>query len=592
MGFGVQIGNEFLKLKPGAKMEFEQENPFLQFEDAVKGDVSIPFDVPNDQAGVNMRLLQFASVLQQRVKAVGIDAIVYDGDNQHSFGKIRIERSQINLNRPSASSVSCFYLSGVSSFYKEIQGLKLRTMNFGGIRTFPLTDFTHVRDGSQGFWQHVHQVIDAPPGSYDYAFFPVINRSWTSGHATDLMNRMTLENGLPIYNADPTQGNVNRSYTPLVPFPYLRYVLKQAFASVGWELQGEILDDPDFKKIVLICFRAIDFQISGATEVKFNLADSLPNITLSAFLIALKNRFAWGYEFDRSNKVVYIKPLAVLGQRVKDFTRFVAPSIGKPVATERKGFSLKNEWSGAQPSQETINLQGYEYKGITDSYLTIPAPGPAIENWCYLIAADNSYYYCAQDPDTNVWYWALVAANVYDVVGPGEATEIVTSACVASNERWDEYHDTIPRIDMEGYWAGPPSFRNSGYWSDEKNDDWGIYLTFYHGLRNNRSGQPIPFASHHIYDPCGIQVGNWSLAFEGKRQSDHEEIGLINRWNRVADIFKSSEQLELSFNLPLDEFNDLRFSDAIVVDGVRMYITKMRSTVPYSGTISCDCIRI
>jgi hypothetical protein len=588
---GIRIRGENIVIRPGTTLELEQENPYLQFSDAVVGDFSLPIDIPIDDAGVNQRLTNYAGLLQQRVNGIGIECQLWDGGEQHSVGKLRVEKPTIDLNKPGSGSISCFYQSGVASFYNDIRAFKMRDIDVGGTRSFEMTNLS--RSGSDGFWQHIHEVIDAPVNSYDYAFFPVINRGWTSGFATEIMNAMEYTGGTINFKLRATLGDLPRTLNLIVPFPYLHYVLQQAVAHAGWTIAGDILDDPDFLKITMLSFRAIDWRKSlGAGKmVSFDLADGLPDIGVGTFLIWLKNRFGWAYEPDKKNKILTIRPISTIGQVVKDFTEYVDPRIPKPISQEKKGFQLKNDWTGAE-SLETVNLEGLDDQGVIDDRSDLPAAAVAYENWVYLVAAENNYYCCLQDGDTGVWTWELLAANVYDHKDEGDVVEISTGATAIGSDVADAYMDFIPHIDMDGHWPGPSSAATNPNWSEEKNDQWGAYLVFYYGVLNNRSGDPIPFASHHIYDANGNQVADWSLAFSARTRIGHDEVGLVTEWNKISKIFRSTEALEITLRLPKDVYRQFNFSDGILIAGVRMYVARIRSTVPYSGAIICECVRI
>ncbi len=171
---GLSINNEFLDLDTNAQLELEQTNPFLQLADELVGDLSLPVDVKlNDK---NLRLLNFAGLLQNKVDQAGIPVSVFDTGTQHSIGKLKIEKPKHDLNRVKDGSISLYYLSAFSNFAQDVKGIKLRSIDFGGDRTFAFSNYN--RTGGTGFWQHLHAVVDAAPAIYDYAFYPVEIMLW------------------------------------------------------------------------------------------------------------------------------------------------------------------------------------------------------------------------------------------------------------------------------------------------------------------------------------------------------------------------------------------------------------------------------
>ncbi len=244
----------------------------------------------------NLRLTGYAGLIHTRVDSAGIDAALFDNGLQVAVGKLKFEKPTHNLNRAKDGSVSCYFLGGVASFFQDVKDIKLRSVDVGGDRTFPWTNYN--RTGGNGFWQHIHAVIDAPAASYDYAFFPVKNEAWDGEWAnTDVMNFMQYSGGNAIFVKETTD---ERYANVIVPFPYLTYVLEKAVAHAGWKIEGNILADPDFRKITMLNFKSINWgymrrqdKLLGISptpysNITFNLQDHLPDITLSQFLIWLK----------------------------------------------------------------------------------------------------------------------------------------------------------------------------------------------------------------------------------------------------------------------------------------------------------------
>ncbi|MGN6477250.1 MAG: hypothetical protein ACTHKV_08490 [Flavipsychrobacter sp.] len=590
----IKIGNEDLDLLPGTQLEIERENPFVQFDDKVVGEFSLPFTVPASPK--NLRLLNYAGLLQARHNSSGVDAIVYDNGVQHSIGKVKIEKANIQLNRGDRGTISCYYLTGISRFYQEIKDKRLRDIDMGGDRTFSWDNY--ARNGS-GFWGHIHKVIDAPAGygssGYDYAFYPVANDDFTWTASTT-----TIESGV-INNMQYGGGTVNFTHTGadnrdaniITPFPYLKYVLERIAAYIGWQFQGDVLNDPQFLKITLENNRAIDWAyyiparivILGndgykpKPSVSFNLSNHLPDVTISEFLLALRNRFGWFLDIDKKGKILRIKNIqGIANSVIKDFSYQVNPVLVKTIRTETKIYSLAtSQDSGA------INLSGVAYQGDLTLKTELPAASEARYLHVYLVITENNYYICQQKDDAaNVYEWQLYDYNIRDVIPDGTTDTIKTSALTTGVEKYNDYLDLIPRWDEEGFWPG-------------RNDEFGgstIMLLFYYGLRQNKAGQPFPFASSHIYDSRGQQVGDWSLSFLGKK-SDGTDVGIYALYfKKFLDTLTSTEELEVVLNLSLIDYLQLGFTDIISINNVRMYALKLKSSLPYKQQLTAECSRV
>lgn len=590
---GIYINGETLDTTPGTQLEMEQENPFLQFAGEIKGDFTLPFDVRTSPK--NLRLLGFAGLLQTRVDNRGIECQVFDNNLQHSIGKIKIEKSDIHRNAVQRGKMSCYYLSGVASFFQDIKDVFLTQVDMGGVRSFSGGTPGNRQSGynnPSGFWAHIHQVVNAPVGAYDYAFFPVINKGWQGEHTkTEVMNSVEWSGGTVRFKTMTTD---NRDANVIVPFPYLHYVLKRAVSHVGWRMEGDVFSDPDFLAITMLNFNSIYWApmdikamiLGGPVEmlptVSFNLRDHMPAISIAEFLVALKNRFGWWFDFDRKNKVIRVRQLKnVVATTTKDLSLFASPLIPKTVEQQGNVYALKNEFFGEYGNGQP-DLKQTVYKGEVTTKGALPAATINNAGHCYLVRAENNFYINRQDEGSGNWQWFLFAYNVYNVEPDGANQEITTKATTVGCEYYSTYLDFVPRIDNPGIWVGRGT----------ENVEWGIHLATYHGKRNNKSGQPVPFASSGIYDSTGARVAQWALAFECKTV-DGVDVGLyVRNWKTVLETLSHPEKFEFSLHLPLPDFMQLQFSDAHVIDGVKMFLSKINSTVPYNGTIRVEALRI
>ncbi len=580
---GIQIDGEFLDLPPDTVMQLENENPFLQFGDQLMGEYSLPFSAM--PTAKNNRLLGYAAIGQQRVTNEAVDALVYDNGLQVGGGTVKKEKINVHLNKAVKGNISCYYLSKSSGFWQQIKDVKLRDINVGGERSF---EWAGLDTSIDGFWRHIHQVAAGAVGDYDYAFFPVINYGWTEDiYTPPLMNKVYYDplEAFPVRFPNTYGAEFEYRTNRIVPFPYLHYVLTKAFEHVGWTVEGDILSDADFLKICMINFRAIDFGYLGPTgthvyrdPVVFDLADHLPDITVANFLIALKNRFGWWYDFDNQSRKVTIRQLSELatGNPV-DYTQYSSPLMVKTIAQDNPVYALRNNnGSGA------LSFEGGERQADVDKKTDLPAASEAQYGHVRLVIEENNFYVCEQDFDSGIWVWSLLDYNIYDYEPEGTTDDITTDALIVGNEYFDEYMDFIPRIDNMGIGNKPTG----------EEVEWGIHLVFYFGQRDNKAGDPVPFASHHIYDSQGYTLAAWSLAFKAKK-TDDTEVGLYDvYWKDFLDMLGSPEEVEHTLYLPRHKYLQLRFSDRIVVDGIELFVKQIKSQVPYKGMVQCVSVRV
>jgi hypothetical protein len=577
----IKINNEALDIAPGTELQMERESPIFQFTDEIQGGYSLPFNVKNTSP--NLRLLGYPAVLQRRVTKVGIDAETFDNAIPSLKGKIKIEKVNVDVNISERSDISCYFLTDAADFYQDAKDKKMRAIDVGGDRTFH-GEVVPVRDSD--FFQHVLNVARGIGGPYDYAFYPVQNSAWGDDPGmhvdNDVMNKITdTEFGM-------FMGPI------VVPFPYLKYVLLQAIAYCGWTIKGDILDDVDFEKITMINFRAIAwgnvrlddgdvYYIDIYNDVTFNLQNNLPDMTVPEFLIALKNRFGWRLDFNKTERKITIFNLKdILTGEIKDFTRLTAPVIPKGIFQDNKIYALRNDF--VTGGGDGIDITKVDYQGEVNKTSDLPGADEAHSAQVYLVIEENNYYICNQNPDNLAeWYWQILAANIFDYEPPGFNEEVKTKATTVEMVRFNDYMDLIPRCDSPGIWTG-----------DNGEIPWGIHLCFWYGPRNNKSDQSIPFASHHMYDSQGFTLAAWSLAFRAfKTYPDHTQVGLYDlNWKPFLELFPLAEEFTIVCNLPFSDYLQLSFTDIIIVDGVRLLIKTIKHTIPYKTQVELVCWRI
>jgi hypothetical protein len=591
-GLGIKIGNKWLKLRPGTVLEIERNNPHLQFGDEVLGDYSMPTDIDNDP--YNEALIDYAGYIQKRNDGAGKDCRIYSNGFQHSIAKLKIEKPTHNLNRSADGTTSIYFLGGVANFYQDIKKFRLKDIDLGGVRTFAKDNFNIA---GAGFWGHIHSVINALPGygtsGYDYTFFPCINNDWDPNGYVDLVNCMTPTGpgGSFVFTKFVQKpGGFLGVVNPIIPFPYLKYVLEKAVAHAGWKLQGDILDDADFKKITLWNVRSIKWgykkvSAGGLVDFKmydsisFDLKDFLPDVSVAELLLAIKNRLGLSYDFDRVSKIIRIKKLSdVVITGVKDLTRYADPVVVKSVAAEKKTYALRDAEGAGE-----FNLSNPDYQGPVNKYSDLPAAAEALVEKFYLVTAENNFYICAQNESTAAWFWDKLSANLGGV-GGNDAQETITSAAITiGSEKYDNDLQLVPRRDEAGIkdkvTAEDEAFFNS------------IVLLFNHGRQDNSKGKAYPFGSHHVYSPTGVKIGNWSLAYKAQL-FDGTPVGLYDvQWKKVLNSITVAETFTVTLNLPWIEYLKLQFGDVINIANVNMYVTKIRERIPYEGSVEIEAVR-
>jgi hypothetical protein len=580
---GIKIGHEYLDLAKNTRIEMLRESPILQFNEEVRGGYTIPFEIRNSDK--NARILGFSGTFQKRLNSIGQDCEILDNGRPLSKGKLKLERTAHHLNRTSATALSAYIVTETGDFYQDAKDKKLRDIDVGGDRSFPWDGLTI---SGPGFWSHIHQVANAAVNAFDYAFYPVINEGWESrGTYPSIMNMVYYDAAqvhFPTNYVEVDLKEINR----IVPMPYLHYVLKKAFEFCGWKVTGSIFDDVVFTSATMLNFRAIDWAIahdSGPSSytprnpVVFNLQDHLPDITIPAFLIALKNLLGWSYDWNKSSKTCTINLVKdIPATTPKDYTSITNPRPLKNIMKDQKSYALR---IGEEPPDFSL----VDLQGNVNTYQDLPAAAEALYGHVYLVVKENCYFICQQN-ESDAWVWEVFAHNNFDYVPDGANEDISTDVRLPNMEFREVANDSwmlLPRMDQQGEWFG----RTDG------SAEWGIHLALYHGVRFDLDlVQAYPYASTHIYDARMNQVAAWGLTYRCFK-SNGDDVGLYNTfWKPFLDMLKVDEEIEIECYLNRVEYMKLLFTDLIVVDGVKLIIKTIKPSFPYKDRVSLVCWRI
>ncbi|THU34256.1 hypothetical protein FAM09_24875 [Niastella caeni] len=599
MDFGLQIKGEFLDLFPNTILELEEENPFLQLTNEVQGQYSLPLSIPLTEK--NMRLLGYPNLLNVKKSTVGIETVCITNGLQHSRGQIKLESGQSNLNASGRGSISVYYLFGVSDFYKFVENKSLADCDYGSDISFPWHG-TNVYSGN-GFWAHVTTVMNSSPGTFDYAIFPIINAGGLTRYQAQ--GPCILNFGGSITSGDGSANNpyvLPGNYTldlswvnfrlgwrnEICPFPYLKFVIQKLFSTFGWSVQGSVLNDPDFLKIVLLHNKIIDYvgpsvaALNGSSQfVVWNMKNHVPRVKIGTFLLALSNRFGWWLDFDYRKKIVTIRHrnnvVAVRTQR----NVIPAATYNFKVNSEAKIYSIKQA-SGSGEKIDVTNLQG-----IVNNRHNLPTAGEGVENQMFFVLSENAYYRCVSDE--NIFTWEKSADNTFDYIQKDQTDEIITN-CLVPESYFDLLRDigrnslnrniTVPYINI--------------FPGESETDTF--YVAYNFGLKDsyNSNGQPdykYPMASAGCYDNKGNLITSTALVFEFNDATT--DYGLfIKNWSFFLTFLQQREEITIQMPFTVAELLNINYTQTILIRNAEYFIKNPHFRLPLKGFVNMELIRI
>lgn len=587
---GLQIDGEFLDLVPGTVITLEEQNTYLQLEDEVVGDYSMPFEaVVNEK---NLRLTDYNSV----INSTGIlkkDAVLWDGTVQHSRGTVKMERFRSNLNDIKKGRISLFYLKDVSSFYQVIKDKKLNELTYDPIV---------ISDSSATLDTFRHQLnlswAVGNADTYDYVVYPVLgdeHQTVNDGTYRMVWNYMrytaTPSGGLPNCTLQFNPGTTSTGATyfnSYTPFLYLRNVLVKIFEESGWQLRGDLLEDDDFKKITIIYFRAMVIGRRDSSKV-IRLAEHLPPINISTFLIELSKRLGISFDYNATLKTatISIKKDVISSSNRVDIADIISPVYERSVIEETILYAL-DEYKA---NNDDFSLSSFNNMGSVLEEADLPTASSSVENDLYLIKSKNIYMACLSLNGT-VFNWEVVAQNKVGYLPDGYTKKVTTKCYIPSMEFFEETFGAVTTNYYIPYISGERLLQKQALGEDvlDTSTDY-FYLSYFHGPQEDENGHIYPYASPHPYTITGIKVSQQSLTF--LFDDDGTDIGLYEtNWKPFLDTLTQREKYTFTVYCDLVRFRNLTFGQIVVVNGAQFYLQKKSSKVPFNNTATIECSRI
>lgn len=578
-------GTTPLDLEPGTNIERERTSPFFSI-DEIPGEISFPFKLKNSDK--NMKELGYVDYLPS-TKVNRHPVLIKDDGLQVTAAQLVTEYVQSNLDRSNVGMISAYTLSGSSEFWQRIKGKKLKDLNLGGDRSFPWAGFS---TSGGGFWGHVHNTwnyTSADDG--DYTFYPIHNAGY-KGHSKGWMN-MLGQYGSSVEMAR------DENVVTLCPCIFLVYVIKQLFATFGYTVKGDILNDADFKSLTFPSFYGIHwtnyryYEVGGYTyyhldNVTFNLRDHVPQEwDVSTFLIELQKFLPLGFDIldnKRECEIVLLGEIKPAG--ATDRSSEIYADVQVKLEKEEKVFKFSRIFENDAHASK-VDLTRVKYLGEINTEFDFPPVGNSKLGDCYLVRNYNLYYFLTQDGNGNI-FWDRYGDNIYDYEEGDNTNETISSRLcpipMSLNVMFVGGSYTVdtfwPDVYQEGNWFG----------KKEETKHWGIRLLFYRGKMSFKGIIDLPQATAHNYNTnlvTPVKVGDWTLSY--KIGND----GLYDRfWKKWLDVLRGIEVLVADWRPSLVDYLSFRWRNVLLVNNTPYLITKIKETLPYKNRVSVEAKRI
>jgi hypothetical protein len=592
---GIKINGEFLDLSPATTAQLERTSPFFNLND-LAGEYSLPFTFPYTPK--NARLLGLPNHYYTKRIKKKIAGELYDSNNFSYSGDLVIQTAELNVNDIHKSKISGFFLTGVSSFFTLIKNKKLKELELGGIRQFAWTD-NDPESLVIGFWQHVHFTLD---GLYDYSFAPVRNEKWagnTDEGSPDWMNKLDDVGNIDFEN----------NATTLAPQVSLKYILEQIFAEHGWTFDSSEMNDDQWSTLFMPSFYGVTWQriiedddppffiFTPLLNISINLQNHVPpEMLITELILAIRNRYNWGFDFNSSKKVCKMFPLKELANGVKkDWTSFMNPRLLSTFDEDEKIFAFKNDIDSNDGLSSTPDFKKATYGTPVFSFADLPAPGEDNFNLVIYCWKENRYYQCRYNEDDNVYEWDVFADNIYDYDPDGANEEISTVASTMP------VYKTLYRLDGSVEFYGLfPLCEQEGNWEGKKGDfvSWGLRLLFHRGKVWEATALGLqgdiryPYLTSICFTITQVEDDlEWSNVYI--HQFEGVDKGIIRKWfHDTLRFLQQSDVGTSKLNLPRHELMNFNWSDVILLKNIPYIMQKITEVIPYDNTVDAEMRRI
>lgn len=402
--------------------------------------------------------------------------------------------------------------------------------------------------------------LDLYPGD-DYAVFPVENPKMLDNLDDDTyqIDHVSIkeiyskhfpvlnyyrDNNFPMVMVGESEEESFVAFNLFNPFPYLAYVIRRIAETFGITISNNVFEDNDLRQLVIFnLFAENSFITSELIQPRpgFDLADHVPDVQISTYFINLCKLFGIAYDYKSFGKILRLKYLKDIAAD-QDYKEFPGMIISKPElkASAYKGYRLKQEVDGDDYIREYFkSLEGLNYKGTVNSYISLPWNNNEI-NDCYYVIAFTGYYIWNYDPETNVITWVFHSKDfqfVKEEITEGTGTEVleITSNINAVMINGWRFTDNqlgatlnrewiIPVTHQPGNFDGLPDYFKAQFTNS---------LLYYHGLRADSQLNLYPLGSHDRYDYAGNPI-----VYEAVAPAEGYTQDLTLRWDGEHGLYE------------------------------------------------------
>ncbi len=621
----IKYKDDFLDLTSNQDVQLTKNSPLFLISNAL-AEYSTPISI--GYTDKNARLLGFFFMESTSKSITSYDVEIYTDFTFRCRGTLVIEGSGMHNRFASKSTLTGYLLTGISSFFSNIQTLLLTDLQLGGERVKNFTTWSPL-DGSDGY---VQEFNDSFNFTQDYVTLPTQNQGWMNQTAADgsvvevdWMNiaMIAFEGfGIPV------------GYVCL--FPKLKFVIDSIFSEQGWSVDYSGIGDTDWERLIL--FSAKPLQVSTTyysydyslhitlphivpeETIAFSLADNMPaGITCAQFLSSIFLRYGWTALCNTDTKTCSIIALKQTGSRApKDWTKYAGPASNSDFSAGKQYYKFQNDFNGGDTFPSSPSFDGLTIGTPVNAVSDLPDANSGFDNTVIYVFRVNQWYQVTVDtttgsPTLGQRIWTVFADNIYDdqngvpddtdTTGiqdasgnespslPSATINTIETAC-STLPVYKTLYSTFESTDLYGWFP----FCEQNY-----NTNWDIRTLLYHGKVNSlnadgttNSTYKYPFGSSTICLPDGTNDLGWSNVFTHPTADGTQDYGIVKYWwSRWLNMINGQENnITRRFYLPLTELINFKWDDIILVNNVPYLISSFIDYPDYKGYIDATMQKV
>ncbi|MCK5822031.1 MAG: hypothetical protein KAH17_09090 [Bacteroidales bacterium] len=503
----LKVNDESLDLLPDAVISIDEQSSVFG-SNSIPGGFSFPFSLPNTPK--NSRILNFPD----RPTIVNNSNRDFDFQLYHS-GKL--QATGILTVKESGLNFECYLLVGSGAFADKIKNKKLADLNLGGERTWS--------------WKAEYSAPDD-----DFTIFPIHNPDM---FLETLYEDSFANNDFRINAFEDDQFYQGPNFFAVCPFTFLTYIIHRIMADHGFEITENILKtNKDFRDLVLYSNFDIHTLIQ-TTELregqividdfgretweweevtiteraldKFDLANSMPDIKITDFIISLQNRLDIAFVFDQDKVKIIDRQALILSESTEDITHLATANPYVLLPEVPDGFVISWEHD---PSDDLFSDENFKKIDEYLEYLKDPVANtsemyaltPEVNEIRFIESIGAYYRFARFDFEFGGWgyrwqLWSIAYQN-YLSGGMKEKynSQLSTLQMVNYQRTMDLPSIRIPYTKQPGNYADNP-----------EKPEFSARLLFYRGMIYNSQDDLYPMGSSDNISYWGNKIPEKSL---------------------------------------------------------------------------------